>query len=81
MRGVFVLIFLLVACSLSPVSASSNVMDVGDETSVLGLLNGSGVVIAVADTGIDLDHSCFRNSSDEIGQPGLEHRKIIHLND
>ena len=81
MRGVFVLIFLLVACSLSPVSASSNIMDVGDDTSVLGLLNGSGVVIAVADTGIDLDHSCFRNSSNEIGQPGLEHRKIIHLND
>ena len=45
-------------------------------------LNGSGVVIGVADGGIDLDHSCFRNSSYNGGEtPGLNHRKIVYLND
>ncbi len=45
-------------------------------------LNGSGIVIGVADGGIDLDHSCFRNSSYNEGEtPGLNHRKIVHLND
>ena len=43
-------------------------------------LNGSGVVIAVADSGLDLDHSCFRNTSGTMGLPGLDHRKIIHIN-
>ena len=52
-----------------------------DENSSLSYLDGSGVIIAVADTGIDMDHSCFRNSTSEVGVPGLEHRKIIHLND
>ena len=55
-------------------------MDVGED-SPLKALDGSGVVIAVADTGIDMDHSCFRNSTFEVGGPGLEHRKIVHLND
>ncbi len=41
-------------------------------------LNGSGVVIGVADTGIDSDHSCFRNISNE--SIGLEHRKLLHVN-
>ena len=41
-------------------------------------LNGSGVVVGVADTGIDSDHSCFRNiSSSSIG---YEHRKLLHVN-
>lgn len=41
-------------------------------------LNGSGVVIGVADTGIDSDHSCFQNMSDvEIGP---NHRKLLHVN-
>ena len=45
-------------------------------------LNGSGVVIGVADGGIDLDHSCFRNSSYDGGEvPDINHRKIVHLND
>jgi len=45
-------------------------------------LNGSGVIIGVADGGIDLDHSCFRNSSYNDGEnPSLSHRKIIYLND
>ena len=55
-------------------------MDVSEE-SLLFSLDGGGVVIAVADTGIDMDHSCFRNSSGDIGEPGEGHRKIIHLND
>ena len=43
-------------------------------------LNGSGVIIAVADSGLDLDHSCFRNTSESVGAPGPNHRKIIHIN-
>ena len=41
-------------------------------------LNGSGVVIGVADTGIDSDHSCFRNVSN--ASIGLDHRKLLHVN-
>lgn len=80
MRAVVLLVLSLTICSASPVFASTNIMDV-DEESPLWSLNGSGVVIAVADTGIDLDHSCFRNTSSEVGTPGPEHRKIVHLND
>ena len=43
-------------------------------------LNGEGVLIAVADTGIDLDHACFRENSTTIGTPGENHRKIQVLN-
>ena len=63
---------------------SSDIMDDGLQNgNVSGNngLNGSGVIIAVADTGIDLDHSCFRNNSDSVGLPGSNHRKIILLND
>ena len=80
MRALVLLVLSLAICSASPVFASDNIMDV-DEESVLWALDGSGVVITVADTGIDLDHSCFRNSTNEVGTPGPEHRKIIHLND
>lgn len=80
MRVVALLVLSLTICSVSPVFASANIMDV-DENSTLWPLDGSGVVIAVADTGVDLDHSCFRNSTSEVGVPGPEHRKIIHLND
>ena len=41
-------------------------------------LNGSGVVIGVADTGIDSDHSCFRNASDS--SIGPDHRKLLYVN-
>ena len=80
MRGAVLLILALLLTTLSPVLASPNIMDV-EENSPLEYLDGSGVVIAVADTGIDMDHSCFRNSTDEIGIPGDGHRKILHLND
>ena len=80
MRGALLLIFSLVICATGPLLATANVMDV-DIDSPLFSLDGSGVVIAVADTGIDMDHSCFRNSSGEVGAPGDGHRKIVHLND
>ena len=41
-------------------------------------LNGSGVVIGVADTGIDADHSCFRDDSNT--SIGDNHRKLLHVN-
>jgi hypothetical protein len=41
-------------------------------------LNGSGVVVGIADSGIDADHSCFRNlTSDSVGE---SQRKILHIN-
>jgi len=43
-------------------------------------LNGSGVVLATADSGLDLDHTCFRNGTTEVGIPGPDHRKILVLN-
>ena len=56
-------------------------------------LNGSGVVLGVADSGIDADHACFRNATSAsdvhaeptathpaIGVFGPEHRKILFLN-
>ena len=48
-------------------------------------LNGSNIVIAYADTGIDRDHACFRNqissSENATGIPSQDHRKIILLNE
>ena len=56
-------------------------------------LNGEGVVVAVADSGLDADHACFRNATlpgefgsegenltDGVGTPGPEHRKVLLLN-
>ena len=41
-------------------------------------LNGSGVVVGIADSGIDADHSCFRNlTSDSLGD---FQRKLLHIN-
>ena len=40
-------------------------------------LNGDGVVLGVADSGLDIDHSCFRNDSSSIGDVGNEHRKVL----
>lgn len=56
-------------------------------------INGSGVVLGVADSGIDADHACFRNATNgtsphaeqgaafpAVGAFGEEHRKILYLN-
>jgi len=56
-------------------------------------LDGNGVVLAVADSGLDADHACFRNATDvnawnantnatypALGEPGPDHRKVLHLN-
>ena len=56
-------------------------------------LNGSGIVVGVADSGIDADHACFRNATTStsvhaesaapypaVGVFGEEHRKILHMN-
>ena len=56
-------------------------------------LNGTGVVLGVADSGIDADHACFRNATTgnsshaesqapypAVGVFGEEHRKILLLN-
>tara|TARA_S200000501_G_scaffold107245_1_gene100655 strand:- start:4752 stop:7889 length:3138 start_codon:yes stop_codon:yes gene_type:complete len=53
-------------------------------------LNGSGVILGIADSGVDLDHACFRNAtsigafgsngSDAIGPIGEQHRKILAIN-
>ena len=84
MRALVAIVVIVLVAPFGSASSSSNsssIMGVDRETSSLSHLDGSGVVIAVADTGIDMDHSCFRNSTDEVGIPGSEHRKIIHLND
>ena len=43
-------------------------------------LNGSGVIIGVADSGIELDHGCFRENGSAIGDIGSEHRKVVLVN-
>ena len=43
-------------------------------------LNGEGVILGVADSGLDIDHSCFRNGSDSIGDIGVNHRKVLLSN-
>ncbi len=43
-------------------------------------LNGSGVIIGVADSGIELDHGCFSENATEIGDVGIDHRKVVLVN-
>lgn len=43
-------------------------------------LNGSGVIIASADSGLELDHGCFRDGVNLTGIIGDEHRKVILVN-
>lgn len=56
-------------------------------------LNGSGIVIGVADSGLDADHDCFRNATTPtsehaeadapfpaVGVFGQDHRKILYMN-
>ena len=62
---------------------SSSIMEhnsmVGHPAWNLGL-NGSGVIIGVADSGIELDHGCFRENATEVGEVGAEHRKVVFVN-
>ena len=54
-------------------------------------LAGAGIVVGIADTGLDRDHSCFRNASIAYGfgaeeenvsaTPGTDHRKLLLLNE
>ena len=56
-------------------------------------INGDGVIVGAADSGLDADHACFRNAtslgalgsggengSELTGLPGEAHRKLILLN-
>ena len=56
-------------------------------------LNGAGVIVGAADSGLDADHACFRNASvagalgssgengsELVGEDGPDHRKIVLLN-
>ena len=43
-------------------------------------LNGTGVIVGVADSGIELDHGCFRENATSIGEIGLNHRKVVLVN-
>ena len=56
-------------------------------------LNGAGVVVGAADSGLDADHACFRNASvagavgssgengsELVGEGGPDHRKMVYLN-
>ena len=56
-------------------------------------INGAGVVVGVADSGLDADHACFRNATvtasvgsggengtDLVGSPSQDHRKVLILN-
>ena len=56
-------------------------------------INGTGVVVGAADSGLDADHACFRNATavqalgsegvngtDLVGSAGEEHRKVLVLN-
>ena len=42
--------------------------------------NGSGVIVGMADSGIELDHECFRENQTAIGEIGIKHRKVIRVN-
>jgi len=62
---------------------SASLMEDGrlDDHSLWNLgLNGSGLLIAIADSGIDLDHACFRDEVGIIGTPGDAHRKVQLIN-
>lgn len=63
---------------------------VGHPAWLLGI-DGTGVIIASADSGIDRDHACFRDATEPgasgsewnnaTGTPGASHRKIIFLDE
>ena len=43
-------------------------------------LNGTGVIVGLADSGIELDHGCFRHNETSIGEIGMGHRKVVLVN-
>ncbi len=43
-------------------------------------LDGTGVIVGVADSGIELDHGCFRHNETSIGEIGMDHRKVVLVN-
>ena len=45
-----------------------------------GDLYGKGIIVGMADSGIELDHECFRNNQTTIGEIGINHRKIVRIN-
>ena len=64
-------------------SLSSSIMENGSMDGHPGWdlgLNGSGVIIGVADSGIELDHACFSENGSEIGELGVNHRKVVLVN-
>ena len=76
---VMVVVVLLVSI-LAPASASVASDNMSSDSQHNDYLDGTGVIISVADTGIDLDHSCFRDSINQTGTPGIDHRKVILIN-
>ena len=64
-------------------AVASSIMEYGEMSGhpawAVGL-NGSGVVIASADSGIELDHGCFRDGVNSTGIIGDGHRKVILVN-
>jgi subtilisin family serine protease len=43
-------------------------------------ITGEGVIVGLADSGIDYDHIAFRTTMDDQGIPGPSHRKIVRYN-
>jgi hypothetical protein len=43
-------------------------------------IHGEGIVLGMADTGIDFDHIMFRHNATDTGTPGPNHRKVIRYN-
>jgi len=73
-------VVLLMIAPMYSASPAITVLDASQNNSDLLELSGEGVIIALADTGLDLDHTCFRENETLVGEPGIGHRKIIHIN-
>ena len=43
-------------------------------------ITGNGIVVGLADSGIDYDHIAFRDKWSDYGSPGPDHRKIVRYN-